>query len=341
MVFRKKANILEVAERAGVSPATVSRVLNKTAKVSPKLTKRVLSAVEELRYTPDPFAYGMRTKKTRTIGLIISDITNPFFPEMTRAIEDYLRSKGYSLILCNTGSNIEKGKSYVHLLLSRGIDGIIFTSIKIGKEEVLSILKENIPCILVGRRAEGIEGLSYIVTDNYKGGRIAADYLFGLGHRRFVHVTGALDNSTGKERLKGFVDMLKEKGVKEEDIHIVKGNFKMESGYKAAKEILRLRPLPTAIFFANDAMAIGALQRFWEERIVIPETFSIVGFDNIKISSLVAPPLTTVSQEIYKLGELAAQRLISFIEGNKEKVKIILEPTLVERKSCRRIGDET
>jgi LacI family transcriptional regulator len=115
----------------------------------------------------------------------------------------------------------------------------------------------------------------------------------------------------------------------------------MESGYKAAKEILRLRPLPTAIFFANDAMAIGALQRFWEERIVIPETFSIVGFDNIKISSLVAPPLTTVSQEIYKLGELAAQRLISFIEGNKEKVKIILEPTLVERKSCRRIGDET
>ncbi|MGC9063995.1 MAG: LacI family DNA-binding transcriptional regulator [bacterium] len=332
---------MEVAEKAGVSPATVSRVLNKTARVSPQLTKRVLSAVEELRYAPDPFAYGMRTKKTRTIGLIISDITNPFFPEMTRAIEDYARSRGYSLILCNTGSNIEKGKSYVHLLLNRGVDGLIFTSLRIGKEEVLSILKENIPCILVGRRAEGIEGLSYIVTDNYKGGMIAADYLFELGHRRFVHVTGTLDNSTGKERLNGFINRLKGRGVKEEDIYIIKGNFKMESGYKAAKEVLKLKPLPTAIFFANDAMAIGALQRFWEERIIIPETFSIVGFDNIKVSSLVAPPLTTISQEIYKLGELAAQRLIGFIEGDKEKVKIVLEPTLVERKSCRRVLDET
>jgi len=337
MVFRKKANILDVAARAGVSPATISRVLNKTAKVSPELTKRVLTAVAELNYTPDPFAYGMRTKKTRTIGLIISDITNPFFPEMTRGIEDYIRSKGYSLILCNTGSNIEKGKGYVHLLVSRGIDGIIFTSLRIGKEEILSVLKENIPCILVGRKAEGIEGLSYIVTDNYKGGGIAAQYLFELGHRRFVHISGSLDNSAGKERLKSFIDTLKGKGIKEEDIQIIKGNFKMEGGYKAAKEVLMLKPLPTAIFFANDAMAIGALQRFWEERISIPDTFSIVGFDNIKISGLVAPPLTTVSQEIYRLGELAAQELISFIEGNREKVRIILEPTLVERKSCRRI----
>ena len=198
MVFRKKADILEVAAKAGVSPATVSRVLNKTAKVSPELAKKVLVAVKELNYTPDPFAYGMRTKKTRTIGLIISDITNPFFPEMTRGIEDYIRSRGYSLMLCNTGSNLERGKEYVHLLVNRGVDGIIFTSLRIGREEILSLLDENIPCILVGRRAEGIEGLSYIVTDNYKGGAIAAEYLFGLGHRRFVHISGSLDNSAGR-----------------------------------------------------------------------------------------------------------------------------------------------
>lgn len=335
MIAKKgKISIIDVAKKAGVSPATVSRVLNKTARVSPELTKKVLSAVSELNYVPDPFAHGLKTKRTRSIGLIISDITNPFFPELARGVEDYVSSMGYSLILCNTDAKPENEKRYVELLLNKGIDGLMFTSLRIGEDVIRTLLADNVPCVLVGRKPENIEGLVYVVTDNYKGGCIAGEYLLSLGHKRFVHVSGPLDNSAGRERLSGFIDTLRKYKIKEGDIKIIEGDFTMEGGYRSAGEILNSKPLPTAIFFANDAMAIGALQRFWEEKIDIPETFSIVGFDNIKVSSLVAPPLTTISQEIYKIGQLSAEEIIKIIEGEKGE-SIILEPKLIERRSCR------
>lgn len=335
MIAKKgKVSIIDVAKKAGVSPATVSRVLNKTARVSPELTKKVLSAVSELNYVPDPFAHGLKTKRTRSIGLIISDITNPFFPELARGVEDYVSSMGYSLILCNTDAKPENEKRYVELLLNKGIDGLMFTSLRIGEDVIRTLLADNVPCVLVGRKPENIEGLVYVVTDNYKGGCIAGEYLLSLGHKRFVHVSGPLDNSAGRERLSGFIDTLRKYKIKEGDIKIIEGDFTMEGGYRSAGEILNSKPLPTAIFFANDAMAIGALQRFWEEKIDIPETFSIVGFDNIKVSSLVAPPLTTISQEIYKIGQLSAEEIIKIIEGEKGE-SIILEPKLIERRSCR------
>jgi len=334
---REKVSIIDVARRAGVSPATVSRVLNKTANVSPELKERVLSAVSELNYVPDPFAHGMRTKRTRSIGLIISDITNPFFPELARGVEDYVSSLGYSLILCNTDAKPENEKRYVELLLNKGIDGLMFTSLRIGEDVIRSLLNDGIPCILVGRKPENIEGLVYVVTDNYRGGCIAGEYLFSLGHRRFAHISGPLDNSAGRERLAGFIDALKKRGIKEKDITIINSDFTMEGGYKSVEDILRLETLPSGIFFANDAMAIGALQRFWEDRISIPETFSIIGFDNIKVSGLVSPPLTTISQEIYKIGQLSARELIKIIEGEKGE-PVILEPKLIERRSCRCIG---
>ncbi len=335
MIARKeKVSIIDVAKRAGVSPATVSRVLNKTANVSPELRERVLSAVSELNYVPDPFAHGMRTKRTRSIGLIISDITNPFFPELARGVEDYVSSVGYSLILCNTDARPENEKRYVELLLNKGIDGLMFTSLRIGEEVIRSLLNDGIPCILVGRKPENIEGLVYVVTDNYKGGCIAGEYLFSLGHKRFAHISGPLDNSAGRERLAGFIDALKKRGVREKDITIINSDFTMEGGYKSAGDVLGLESLPSAIFFANDAMAIGALQRFWEEKISIPEVFSIIGFDNIKVSGLVAPPLTTISQEIYRIGQLSARELIKIIEGEKGE-PVILEPKLIERRSCR------
>jgi len=335
MIARKeKVSIIDVAKRAGVSPATVSRVLNKTANVSPELRERVLSAVSELHYVPDPFAHGMRTKRTRSIGLIISDITNPFFPELARGVEDYVSSLGYSLILCNTDARPENEKRYVELLLNKGIDGLMFTSLRIGEEVIRSLLNDGIPCILVGRKPENIEGLVYVVTDNYKGGCIAGEYLFSLGHKRFAHISGPLDNSAGRERLAGFIDALKKRGVREKDITIINSDFTMEGGYKSAGDVLGLESLPSAIFFANDAMAIGALQRFWEEKISIPEVFSIIGFDNIKVSGLVAPPLTTISQEIYRIGQLSARELIKIIEGEKGE-PVILEPKLIERRSCR------
>lgn len=334
---RKKISIIDVARIAGVSPATVSRVLNKTANVSPELSKRVMSAVKELNYVPDPFAHGMRTKRTRTIGLIISDITNPFFPELTRGVEDYVSSVGYSLILCNTDAEPRNEREYARLLLNKGVDGLMFTSLRVGIDVIRSILDEGIPCVLVGRKAEGIEGLNYVVTDNYKGGYIAGEYLFKLGHRRFVHVSGPLDNSAGKERLAGFLDALKKYGVADEDIVIINGDFTMEGGYKSAEKVIKLKPYPSSIFFANDAMAIGALQKFWEERIDIPDVFSIIGFDNIKVSALIAPPLTTISQEIYEIGRLSAELLIKIIEGERGE-NIILEPKLIERRSCRCIG---
>jgi LacI family transcriptional regulator len=334
---REKVSIIDVARRAGVSPATVSRVLNKTANVSPELKERVLSAVSELNYVPDPFAHGMRTKRTRSIGLIISDITNPFFPELARGVEDYVSSLGYSLILCNTDAKPENEKRYVELLLNKGIDGLMFTSLRIGEDVIRSLLNDGIPCILVGRKPENIEGLVYVVTDNYRGGCIAGEYLFSLGHRRFAHISGPLDNSAGRERLAGFIDALKKRGIKEKDITIINSDFTMEGGYKSAEDILRLETLPSGIFFANDAMAIGALQRFWEDRIGIPETFSIIGFDNIKVSGLVSPPLTTISQEIYRIGQLSARELIKIIEGEKGE-PVILEPKLIERRSCRCIG---
>jgi LacI family transcriptional regulator len=334
---REKVSIIDVARRAGVSPATVSRVLNKTANVSPELKERVLSAVSELNYVPDPFAHGMRTKRTRSIGLIISDITNPFFPELARGVEDYVSSLGYSLILCNTDAKPENEKRYVELLLNKGIDGLMFTSLRIGEDVIRSLLNDGIPCILVGRKPENIEGLVYVVTDNYRGGCIAGEYLFSLGHRRFAHISGPLDNSAGRERLAGFIDALKKRGIREKDITIINSDFTMEGGYKSAEDILRLETLPSGIFFANDAMAIGALQRFWEDRIGIPETFSIIGFDNIKVSGLVSPPLTTISQEIYRIGQLSARELIKIIEGEKGE-PVILEPKLIERRSCRCIG---
>jgi len=330
------ANIRQIAKQAGVSVATVSRVLNHPETVSGKTKDRIIEVMEEMNYTPNGIARSLALNKTSTIALLIPNIMNPLYPQMAKGIEEVVYQKGYNILLCNTEDDDEKERSYVDMLLEKRVDGFILISSSLDIKDIEKIKKQNIPFVLIGSNAE-IEDENLVFTDYLMGAYQATQHLIEIGYRRIAHISGPMKRLESIHKLEGYHKALKEINIDIIKNYIVEGNNEVEGGYLAAKRLLQLEEPPKAIFAANDLMAIGAMEAIKCAGFKIPNDVAVVGFDDLNMASLVEPKLTTVSQPAYKMGLIAARLLLDNIENeNKEdyKQKIFLHPKLKVRKSC-------
>ncbi len=331
--------IRDVASKAEVSIATVSRVVNGNRPVHPDIRDRVLKAIQELDYRPNYLARGLRQRNTCVIGLIIPDNSNPFYAELARAIEDAGFAAGYSVILCNSDLSEEKQQAYVDVLLSHKVDGVILIDMKLAALESLErILAENIPVVLanIDRLVPAVD---QILVDYHQGGYLAGQYLVRLNHRRIGCITLFQPFSYKSPRIIGFRQALAEAGIELTTEDFAIGNGRYESGYKAMQELLQRRPDLTAVFVFNDLMALGAMNALHAQGIRVPEDISIIGYVNIFYASTFEPALTTIAQPIAAIGQECIARLLERIhQPEKPPTHITLPVELIERSSCRRLA---
>ncbi len=341
------ATMKDVAELANVSITTVSHVINETRYVSDELTARVKQAMKALDYYPNSLASSLRSGKTKIVGLMIPDISNQFFAEISRKIEDNGYAYGYSVILCNTNENAEKEESYFHVLIAKQVDGIIFISAGDDSKNIEKSLAANIPIVVVDRDVKNINA-DVVLVDNFKGGYTAVQHLIQLGHRRIACITGPSPITPSAQRVAGYQQALEESAIPVDEDLIVTGDFSYESGRAAMEKLLSRAEVPTAVFACNDMMAIGAIQTANDHGLQIPHDISIIGFDNIPFSESVYPALTTVAQPFDKIAKIIVDLLIEKIkllskrrdsENHYPKYKrIVLDTALVERDSCRHLN---
>lgn len=330
------ATIQDVAKKARVSVTTVSRVLNGSLAVRPQTKEWVLRVVKELGYSPNLLARSLKNRTSHTIGLVVDNIANPFFAEMAKGIEDLAGSKGYSLFLCNTDQSFSRGLNHLAVLQKRGVDGIIYASIGLDAEGVLparirALQKDGVATVLVGQQAPGQES-NVIRTDDEAGADQAGAHLIGLGHRRIAYVGGP-DTFINRLRQKGFERACREHGLAIDPGLMVTSNFRVEGGLTATKALLSTPERPTAVFLANDLMAIGAVQAAKEAGLRVPQDLAVVGFDDISLASYLDPPLTTVRMPKYELGRQAVAKLLQIMAGASPGGEVILATELVVRRS--------
>jgi LacI family transcriptional regulator len=333
------ATLEDIAQRSGVSVSTVSRVLNNVAdqsRISSRTQQLVLRAAKELRYRPNQLARGLRLKKTSTIGLIVPDISNPFFAYVTRSIQREAHCHGYSLVVCDTDENLDLEIEHVNLLVDKGVDGLIVLPVGQKSEHLLRLRKEKIPFVLVDRHFDDLAASSVLV-DNYRGAFEVVEHLIQMGHSRIGIIQGLPGTYTSKGRLKGYQDALKANGITFENELIVGSSFREETGYAGMKYLMNLSNPPTAVFATGDLLALGALKAIEEERWRIPEDVSLVAFDEIDFNPYLKCPLTTVAQPKESMGELAVKLLLDDIKikGKKETKQIVLNPRLILGRSVK------
>lgn len=308
------ATMRDVAERAAVSMATVSHVINGTRYVSPTLTTRVRSAMEALSYRPDAVARSLRRRETLTVGLLLPSTEIPFFASVARHIEHAAFSSGYSVILSNSDWRLEREMDQLANLIARRVDGLVCISAEMTAERIAPVIEEGIPVVTFERQIAGV-ALDAVGIDNVAAASAATRHLLSLGHRRIALIKGIPNSTISRERVVGFRKALTAAGVEVDESLIVQGNFRAASGRAAAARLMALRKPPTAIFALNDLMAMGALQCLHEQKIRVPEQVAVVGFDGIPLSAYVSPPLTTVIQPLAEMGRAAINLLLERIRG--------------------------
>lgn len=332
----------QIADRAEVSIGTVSHVINGTAKVREKLRQRVLEAIRSLGYQPSELARGLRKNQTSMLVMIIPDVTNPFFPGVVRGVEDVAYKSSFRLVLCNTDNDRRKEISYLNEMRSyRPAGWLVIPSVD---SEIAAHFKMRVPeppVVCIDRQAEGWKG-DVAVVDNEEGAYSATRHLLRLGHRQLAVITGPLHLANAVERLSGFKRALVAAKVRIESDYIQEARFDRDSGYHAAKRLLRMLPRPTAIFACNDLMALGVLMATRELGIQCPEELSIVGFDDLDFAEFTAPALTTVHQPGYQLGTAAARLLLERIAGStQESQRLVLPTELKIRQSVAAPGERS
>lgn len=330
--------IKDVAKLAEVHPSTVSRVINNDSRISEKTKDKVLLIIKKLGYTPNAIARGLKTKRTHTLGMLIPDITNPFFAEIARGVENAANKNNFNVILCNTDDKLKKERTYLEILRGKRVDGLILGTAHIRDKSILELEKKKFPYILVSRNIEGLDK-NCVIVDDVAGGIIVTEYLIKLGHRRIAHITGPTTVRAANNRLEGYKFALEKHQIEYHEELVEEGDFRIKGGYQAMKKFLELPEPPTAIFAANDLLALGAMQAIQKKKYNIPEDFCIIGFDDIRLASFVYPPLTTIHQPMLEMGALAVKMLLKIIEeGEFNQRKIVLKPKLIIRESCRKIN---
>lgn len=323
-------NIRDVAHLAGVSVATVSRYLNQKGYLSEKSKKKIEVAINELSYKPNLIARSLSTKQDNSIGLILPDITNPFFPELARAIEDTCMKKGYSIILCNTDDSIEKETHYLQLLKQKYVAGLIITMNHLPKSVYLDL---NIPIVGLDR----VENLPIpiITTDNERGGMMAAEYLIQKGSKNLLILSGPAAEESVARRVQGFQQYTAT--LEDVNVVILPSHFNYKKSFHEIVRFLKEHPTIDGIFACSDMDGIAAIKAATSLNYSIPEEIQVIGFDGISVGELTSPSLTSVAQNIYLLGSLAAEQLIAQIEGQEVvKQSLKIAPQLVLRDSTRK-----
>ena len=330
------ATIYDIAARAGTSPATVSRALSGTGSVREETRRRIVDIAREMNYSPNLLARSLVKKKTYTIALVISDITNPFFTTLARGVEDTAARHGFNTIFCNTDENPEKEKTYVELMLQRRVDGILVASC--GNGNTLKELKlRGLPVVLVDRKVSDTDW-DWVVGDSEEGGYLLTRHLLETHKKREIEmVAGPLTISTSRERLEGYRRALREYEIESRPEWVTEGVYKEDYGYRTAMSFLqRNKRFPTALFAANNFIALGIIKATNELGLRIPQNVSLVTFDDFEIASFIYPFLTVARQPAYTMGSVATDFLLQRISGERiqEKRGVVLKPEIIIRRSC-------
>ncbi len=329
------ATIAEVARRAGVSTATVSRVLSGAAPASDATRARVLEAADALDYRPSALGRALKRRETRTIGLLVTDIGNPFFPQVVRAVEDEAHARGYGVVLGNASDDPERELAYIDLLLDRRVDGLIVASSRATRRHAERLASARMPVVLVNSDAPASE-LHGIATDHRAGSRLAAEHLLALGHRRIAHISASDElAAAAAPRREGIQDALAAAGIDPATLLVAESDGSVDGGAAATRRLLAEDPRPTAIACYNDLVAIGALRTLRRAGLSVPGDMSVIGFDDIDLAAWTDPPLTTVRQPTGELGRRAVERIAAELAdgraGSGAPSRAILAPSLVAR----------
>lgn len=335
-VGHKTVRIKDVAEAAGVSVATVSRVLNGHDVVSDELRDKVLQAVEELDYAPSSIAQGLRLRQSKLLALVLPGLEGPFFPLIIAGVEEVARERGFFLSVCGTKEDSTVEREYLENMRFRWIDGIIMSGVK-GDDtnrRLLQQLARRIPLVFVDREIRGVDAGS-VTIDQFNAAYKATSYLVEKGHRLVAHIAGPLDRTLSRQRLDGYLQALADFGIEYESPMWVEADFGVGGGERAMRQLLASDARPTAVFAANDEMALGALRAAKGEGLTVPDDLAVVGFDDVPIAAMTDPPLTTVCQPIRTMGREAAKMLLMRIEDDDTSYRrLVLDADLVIRGSA-------
>lgn len=322
----------DVAKLANVSTATVSRVLRKPDKVSKDTRQKVLEAVKKLNYQPNIVARQFRTKETQTILVVIPDVTSPFFSEVLRGIEHTALESGYRVILGDTENNIEREREYADLLPQKQADGMILLTARMDRGDLEEISRQ-FPVVLACEYIDDLD-VPTISINNISGAKKATEHLIQLGHTSIAHITGPMNVILSRDRLKGYEQAMRSHELHIDPDYIREGDSSLESGYKQMTQLLELDNRPTAVFVFNDLMAIGAIKAVKDKGLTVPGDIAVVGFDNINMTAIFEPTITTIDQPKYEIGKKAMELLLKLINGEVlQQKKFVLKDELVIRES--------
>jgi LacI family transcriptional regulator len=336
--MNQKMTLKDIAQIAGVSTSAVSMALKNHPRIGIQTKNRIIKIAEKWHYQPNHIARSLKSKRSGTFGLVITNIMNPFYPELAKGIEDKAMELGYNIILCSTNYDADRQKYLINTLRNKGVDGIIFSSAEINDVNIKPLVADGFPFVLVNRRIRNKkldQRIDFVVVDNTAGGSMAIEHLYRLGHRRIAIITGSLATSTALERTEGARKTLLEHGLVAEPDLMKVCNFSKERAYEATFELLSLPTPPTAIFAENDYMALGVRDALLDGGLRIPEDMALVGFDDIEACAIKGVELTTISQKKYDMGAQAVTFLVEKIEHTGSHLKqMMLSPEIMIRKSC-------
>jgi LacI family transcriptional regulator len=331
-----RVTINDVAKQAGVSKSTVSHVINQTRFVEATTKEKVIQAIDELGYRPSGIARSLVSRRTKTAGLLISDVSNPYYPDVILGVEEVALAHGYSIFLCNTGYDLDRGMKYIQSLIDKSVDGVLFMSSSMSLEMVLEVTKNQIQAVVLDWGAQPVKEIATTITIDFTQGiRQAIRHLVELGHKNIAHISGPLDLWTSQIRRDVFLNALAEFGLDSHQALVVEGNLQIDGGRRALERTLNHEPRPTAIFAANDLTALGIIWAARNYGLKLPEQLSVVGLDDIDLASKVIPQLTTVMLPRNEIGKLAMSMLLESIESpdGVEKRKLEVGTNLVIRQS--------
>jgi LacI family transcriptional regulator len=325
-------SIKDVASLAGVSVATVSRVLNDSPAVRPDTRSRVLTAVTELGYRPNAVARSLRTHQTHTLGLVISDVLNPFFTELARAVEDAARERGYSVIIGNADESPALQEHHVRTLLERRIDGLLVSPTDGGNAVIRDAAAAGTPMVFVDRWIRGLD-VPVVHADGRAAVHDLVAHLYGLGHRRLAIIGGPSETTTGDERVAAFRAAMEAHGLPLPREYTGQGDFQTESGRRETAAFLDLPEPPEVVFAADNLMALGAMDELRRRGLRVPDDIALAAFDDIPWFLHTDPPVTAIAQPTGELGHRAVEALIDLVEG-RSAASVTLTARLVTRRSC-------
>ncbi len=320
------ATIKDVAKKAGVSKATVSRVINNSKPVNDETRKKVIEAIKELGFKPNPIAKSLVSKKTKIVGVIIPDISNHFVAELVKGIESTCNEEGYNILLCNTFFSFDKEMEYLKMLKEKYVDGIVFMTAELKDEHIKFFKSYKIPFTFINRECKELDVIS-VDIDNEDASYRITKYFLQKGHRKIAMIRGPLlDKTSGYNRYMGYKRALEEYDVPIDQRLVKEVNFDADTSYIAVNHMLKAEVIPTAIFAASDLMAIGAIKAILDNGLKVPDDIEVAGFDDIPMASMYNPSITTVRQPIIDFGRVSAEILIKKITGEEVKNENVILP---------------